>query len=183
MANNFCFKSDKMRNFTEKNFREVRAPFVCGIELTAKCNLKCIHCYAQNSRSHNDLTTSDVKNIIDTLISNNCIELYFTGGEVFTRNDFFEVFTYAKKKGVIITVLSNVTLLNEEHIDLFKKYPVALVSTTMYGYTEETYEKVTGVKGSFRKFMNGIELLHKNDIPFEIKYVGMRQNIQDAHNI
>ena len=69
--------------------------------------------------------------------------------------------TYAKSKGVIMVLLSNITLLSQKHIDLFKEYPVELISTTMYGYSEETYERVTGVKGSYSKFMNALDLIQK----------------------
>lgn len=183
MNNMFCFKANKMREFTDAKFKNIRAPFVAGIELTAKCNLRCVHCYAQNSRKHQDLTTAEVKKIVDTLVERNLVELFFTGGEVFTRDDFDEIYVYAKKKGLVVSVLSNITLLSEKHIELFKEYPVAVVSTTMYGYSKETYEAVTGIAGSFKKFVNAIDLLQKNGIPFEIKYVGMKQNIQDVHKI
>lgn len=183
MSNNFCFNSNKMRKFTSERFNGIRAPFVAGIELTAKCNLKCVHCYAQNDRKHVDVTTSEIKNLIDILVERNCIEIYFTGGEVFTRSDFEDIYIYAKRKGLVVTVLSNITMLTPKHIELFIEYPVALVSTTMYGYSEETYERVTGIKGSYRKFINAVEMLRENNIPFEIKYVGMKQNIQDVHKV
>ena len=93
------------------------------------------------------------------------------------------MFVYAKKKGVLVSLLSNITLLNQRHIDLFKEYPVEVISTSMYGYSEESYEKVTGVKGSFRKFMNALELLQKNDIKYELKFVAMEQNIDDLYKV
>ena len=58
-----------------------------------------------------------------------------------------------------------------------------VISTSMYGYSEESYEKVTGVKGSFRKFMNALEMLQKNDIKYELKFVAMEQNIDDLYKV
>lgn len=172
-----------MREFTSDKFKGIRAPFIAGIELTAKCNLKCVHCYAQNSRTHTDLTTEEIKEIIDILVERDMVEIFFTGGEVFTRSDFEEIYIYAKMKGLVVSVLSNITMLNQKHIELFKEYPVSVVSTSMYGYSEKTYEDVTRIKGSFKNFINGINLLYENNIPFEIKYIGLRQNILDAHKI
>lgn len=180
MAENFCMHSKKINEFVNENFNSIRAPFSAGIELTAKCNLNCIHCYAKPNRKHNDMTTDEFKFIFDTLIEHGLIEAYFTGGEIFTRSDFEEIYVYAKKKGVLIALLTNITLLNEHLIELFKEYPVETISTTMYGYTEETYEKVTGVKGSYKMFMNALELLQKNNIPFELKYVAMKQNFNEV---
>ena len=104
----------------------------------------------------------------DILVDCGLLELFFTGGEVFTRSDFEELYVYAKKKGLIVSVLSNISLLNEKHIKLFKKYPVAQISTTMYGVSEKTYRRVTGIKGGYEKFRHGLFLLKENNIPFEL---------------
>lgn len=183
MSANFCFNSETMRDFTRKKFNGIQAPFIAGIELTAKCNLRCVHCYTQNAREHMDMSNLEIKNLIDILVERNCLEVYFTGGEVFTRSDFDDIYIYAKKKGLIVTVLSNITMLTQKHIDLFIEYPVALISTTMYGYFEDTYERVTRIKGSYKQFRKAIEMLQKNSIPFEIKYVGMKQNIKDVFKV
>ena len=74
-------------------------------------------------------------------------------------------------------------MLNERHIELFKEYPVEIISTTMYGYTEEAYERVTGVKGSYKKFMNALDLLERSGIKYELKYVAMEQNYDDVYKM
>lgn len=182
MAEKFCMQSQKINEFVNKNFGTIRAPFSAGIELTAKCNLNCVHCYAKPDRKHTDMTTDEFKAIFDTLIEHGLIEAYFTGGEIFTRSDFEEMYVYAKKKGVLLSLLTNITLLNDNHIKLFKEYPVETISTSMYGYTEKTYENVTGVKGSYKLFMNALELLQKNNIPFELKYIAMKQNFDEVNS-
>lgn len=183
MSNNFCLHSKVMRDFVAEHFEGIRAPFTAGIELTAKCNFTCVHCYCRPERGHDDLTTEEIKHIIDTLVERGLLELFFTGGEVFTRKDFADIYIYAKKKGLMVSVLSNISLLTEEHIALFKQYPVTQISTTMYGASEETYRRVTGVSGGYEKFMHSLQMLKENNIPFELKFIAMRQNIQDLYNI
>lgn len=183
MADRYCMHNQLMNDFIDENFEGIRAPFTAGFELTAKCNLNCVHCYAKPDRNHQDFTLDEFKAIFDTLVDRGLLDCYFTGGEIFTRPDFEEMFVYAKKKGVLVSLLSNITLLNQRHINLFKEYPVEVISTSMYGYSEESYEKVTGVKGSFRKFMNALELLQKNDIKYELKFVAMEQNIDDLYKV
>lgn len=183
MAESFCIHSQRINDFIDENFGDIYAPFSAGFELTAKCNLNCIHCYASCDRGHQDFSTDEFKNIFDQLIQRGMLETYFTGGEIFTRPDFEELYTYAKKQGVILVLLSNITLLNQRHIDLFKEYPLELMSTTMYGYSEETYERITGVKGSFKKFMDALELLRKNNIRYELKFVTMKQNMEDLYRV
>ena len=183
MSDRYCVHNQLMNDFIDENFEGIRAPFTAGFELTAKCNLNCVHCYAKPDRNHQDFSTEDFKNIFDTLVDRGLLDCYFTGGEIFTRPDFEELYVYAKKKGVLISLLSNITLLSQKHIDLFKEYPVEVISTSMYGYSEESYEKVTGVKGSYKKFMNALELLQKNDIKYELKFVAMEQNIDDLYKV
>lgn len=183
MAYNFCLHSKVMRDFVQEHFADIRAPFTAGIELTAKCNFTCVHCYCRPERGHDDLTTEEVKKYIDILVDRGLLELFFTGGEVFTRKDFDEIYIYAKKKGLLVSVLSNISLLDQHHIDLFKQYPVSQISTTMYGASEETYQRVTGVKGGYEKFMNALYLLKENEIPFELKFIAMQQNIEDIYKV
>lgn len=183
MAESFCIHSQRINDFIDENFGDISAPFSAGFELTAKCNMNCIHCYASCDRGHRDFTTDEFKHVFDQLINHGMLEAYFTGGEIFTRPDFEELYKYAKQQGVILVLLSNITLLSQRHIDLFKEYPVELVSTTMYGYSEETYERVTGTKGSYKKFMNGLDLLQKNNIRYELKFVAMQQNMEDIYKV
>jgi len=183
MAENYCVHTRLINDFIDESFEGIRAPFTAGFELTAKCNLNCIHCYAKPDRFHADFTYEEFKEIFDTLIDRGLLDIYFTGGEVFTRSDFSKIYKYAKNKGVLISLLSNITLLKQKHVDLFLEYPVEVISTTMYGYSEESYEKVTGVKGSYRDFMRGLDLLQKNEIKYELKFVAMQQNIEDLYKV
>lgn len=183
MADRLCMHTQLMNDFIDENFEGIRAPFTAGFELTAKCNLNCVHCYAKPDRNHKDMTTEEFKQIFDVLVDRGLLDCYFTGGEIFTRPDFEELFVHAKKKGVLVSLLSNITLLSQRHIDLFNEYPVEVISTSMYGYSEETYEKVTGVKGSYRQFMNALERLQKSGIKYELKFVAMEQNIDDLYKV
>lgn len=183
MAENYCMHSQKINDFIDETFDGIRAPFTAGFELTCKCNLNCVHCYAKPGRGHQDMTTEEFKTIFDTLVDRGLLDAYFTGGEIFVRPDFDEIYMYAKKRGVLLSLLSNITLLDKHHIEMFKEYPVEVISTTMYGYTEEAYERVTGVKGSYKQFMSALELLQKAEIPFELKYVAMEQNYDDVYKM
>lgn len=183
MADQYCIHNQLMNDFIDENFDGIRAPFTAGFELTCKCNLNCVHCYAKPGRGHKDMSLHEFKEIFNILVERGLLDCYFTGGEIFLRPDFEELFVHAKKSGVLISLLSNITLLSQKHIDLFKEYPVEVISTSMYGYNEESYENVTGVKGSFKKFMDALELLQKNDIKYELKFVAMEQNIEDLYKV
>lgn len=181
-----CLTSNtKWPEFIEQNFSGVREPFSAGIELLPDCNFKCIHCYAESDRkkSKRVMTTSEILQVIDILEKHNCIDLFFTGGEALLHKDFCDIYRYAKKKGIMVSVLTNASLISEKHINLWLEYPPELVSVTMYGADEATYNAVTQNPYGYSMFVNGVKLLKDNGIPFEIKCIGMRQNYNDIHQI
>ena len=110
-----------------------RHPHVGGIELTPYCNLRCVHCYLQDQEKSTLLSTEEVELIIDKIFDAGVLFLYFTGGEIFTRPDFLDIYIYAKKKGFIVELLTNGTLINAEAIEVFNRYPPASISISVYG--------------------------------------------------
>lgn len=167
----------------EKYWRKKRHPYVGGIEITPYCNLNCVHCYLQDSIKEKLMTTSEIKIIIDKLYDVGVLFLYFTGGEIFTRKDFLEIYVYAKQKGFIIELLTNGTLITPEIVKVFDKYPPASVNISVYGKDEATYEKVTGHLGMFERVINSIRLLRKHGIHIEVKYIGMKENQEDYDGV
>lgn len=147
--------------------------YFTSIELTQNCNFKCKHCYCSDKESKN-LSLQDWMNIIDKLHSTGCLFLNFTGGEIFTYKYFKEVYIYAKNKGFIIDLLTNVSILDHELIELFKKLPPNNIAITIYGTNEEEYFKFTGSRGNFDKVIKALELLQLNNIHFVLRTVATK---------
>lgn len=172
-----------IESYEEKYWRQKRHPYVGGIELTPYCNLDCVHCYLQDSVKGKIMTTSEIKVIIEKLYDAGVLFLYFTGGEIFTREDFLEIYIYAKKKGFIIELLTNGTLITPEIVKVFDMYPPASVNISVYGKNEATYKKVTGHQGMFEQVMDAICLLRNHGIHLEVKYIGMKENLEDYDGV
>ena len=98
-----------------------RIPLDATLELTYRCNNKCVHCYCNLPENdehamQDELTTEEIKKLLDDLASMGSIWLLITGGEPLLRPDFEEIYLHAKKKGFLITLFSNGTLINENII-------------------------------------------------------------------
>ena len=182
-AENENFNLGAIGDIQERKWNKVRHPFVGGIELTPYCNLKCVHCYLQDFEKSVLLSTVQIKKIIDKIYDAGVLFLYFTGGEIFTRKDFLDVYIYAKKKGFIIELLTNGSLIDDTAIGVFNKYPPASVSISMYGKDENSYKRVTGMDGIYEKVIHTFDMLAKNQIHFEIKYIGMKENEDDFFEV
>jgi len=158
------------------------------LEITARCNNNCRHCYinlpANDKKAQSkELTLAQIKNIIDQAVDLGALWCLITGGEPLLREDFSDIYLYLKKKGLLVSVFSNATLINAEHIEFFKKYPPRDIEVTVYGVTKETYEKVTGNPGSFDAFMEGLDLLFKNKVKVRLKAMALRSNVHELPKI
>jgi radical SAM protein with 4Fe4S-binding SPASM domain len=163
-----------------------RIPLDASIDLTYRCNNKCVHCYC-NLPEHDvtakssELTTEEVKKLLDGLASLGTLWLLLTGGEPLLREDFEEIYMYAKKKGFLITFFTNGTLIDDKTVELLSKYPPFVVEISLYGATKETYEKVTCVKGSYERCMTGIrKILHKG-IKLKLKVMALTINQHEIY--
>jgi radical SAM protein with 4Fe4S-binding SPASM domain len=160
-----------------------RIPIDGTIELTFRCNLKCAHCYVAYDPKGKEMTYKEICHILDEITDAGCLWLLITGGEPLVRSDFLDVYTYAKKKGLIITLFTNGTLVTPEIADYLKEWPPFSVEITLYGITKETYERVTGIPGSFEYCMKGIHLLLKRKIPPKLKTTVMTLNQHELWDI
>ncbi len=161
-----------------KDAAKKRIPIGGGIEPTFRCNLNCVHCYAtcESRGSRTELSFQEICRILDELAEEGCLWLLITGGEPLLRRDFLDIYTFAKKKGFIVTVFTNGTLINEEVVSCFKELRPFNIEITLYGATAETYEKVTRTSRSFERCMRGIDLLLEKKLPLRLKSIIMTVN-------
>ena len=98
-----------------------------------------------------------------------------TGGEIFLRKDFFEIYDHARQLGLIVTLLNGTTVTERIAERLAADVPYS-IEVTLYGRTRETYEKVTGVPGSHEKCYRGVELMLERGLTVKLKTIVMRTN-------
>ncbi len=157
-----------------------RTPINGSIELTDRCNLACVHCFigghGAQTNAEPELSTDELYAIIDQLVDRGCLWLLLTGGECFRRPDFIELYTHAKKRGLLLTVFTNGTLMTERIADHLSEYPPFAVEISFYGRSQETYERVTGVKGSYDKCLRAIALCLERNLPLKLKTTVMAHN-------
>lgn len=159
----------------------------CDFELTFKCGLHCRHCYTDCYNKpfyqKKELNTQDAKFILDKIHSTGIIWLCFTGGDPLERGDFLDIYSYAKRKGFIISIFTNGYSMTKKTAERLKDNPPFVIEITLNAVTEKLYEKISQVKGSFKKTMDGIELIFKKGLPLEIKTQITKDNLQEISGI
>ena len=154
----------------QRAFRQ-RAPLTALFEITPTCNLRCHFCYvALDPYKGPYLTTEQVYRILDKLHGAGVLMLTLTGGEIFSRRDFADIYRYAWQKGFLVTLFTNATMMNERIAELLREMPPECVDVTIYGADAEHYEATTGIKGSFARFERGIALLRGADVRLTMKH-------------
>jgi radical SAM protein with 4Fe4S-binding SPASM domain len=179
--------SDFSKRLYDK-INDQRLPINGSIEVTARCNLHCAHCYinlpaGDRQAKERELSTKDLYRIIDQIVDEGCLWLLLTGGEPFIRPDFLDIYTYAKNKGLLITLFTNGTLITPRIADYLAEWSPFLIEITLYGHTEKTYEGVTRVTGSYIRCIQGIELLLERKLPLKLKSVIMTLNKDEIWGI
>ena len=166
----------ELTGLVHQHFLGKRAPLEVSIEVTRRCPLDCLHCYNNLPMSDHaaraaELTFEEHCRLLDELVDAGCLWLLYTGGEIFARKDFLKIYTEAKKRGFLITLFTNGTMINERIADYLAEYRPFAMEITLYGATRETYEALTQIPGSYDRCMRGIRLLLERGLPLKLKTV------------
>ncbi|MSR78115.1 MAG: radical SAM protein [Candidatus Omnitrophica bacterium] len=165
----------------EKQF--VKAQF----ELTYGCNLHCVHCYTDPLNKpellKKEIPLEKALQIIDKLQEEGILWLCFTGGEIFMRRDFLTIYDYAWNKGFLITLFTNGTLITEKIVEHLAAKPPFSIEISFHGATPDTFDKITKVKGSYEKCVEGIKMLLARSLPVRLKTGAMTLNYGELDQI
>ncbi len=157
-----------------------RFPLSGQWELTCRCNLACVMCYTDPfntaERIRQELAYEEIVRIMDEVHEAGCVELCFTGGEPLARSDFLDIYTHAKRKGFLLTVFTNGTLLTKTIADHWVEYPPSMIEISLHGLTKGTFESITQGRRSYEHCMLGIRLLLERNLPLTLKTTGLTLN-------
>lgn len=165
-----------------------RIPLSFDLEVTARCNNNCRHCYINlppddKAALHDELTLEEISHLADQAVSLGSLWCLITGGEPLLREDFFDLYRVLKKKGLLVSVFTNACLVTDEHIKLFRSYPPRDIEVTVYGATGETYERVTRSSESYAAFRRGLTLLLEGGVKVDLKTMALRSNMHELQVI
>lgn len=163
---------------------ESRSPVTGAIEVTHRCNLTCSHCYnnlpvSDRGARERELSLEEHRRIIDEIADAGNLWLLYTGGEIFARADFLDIFLHAKKRGLLPTLFTNGTTITDRIADTLAEYRPFSTEVTLYGHTQEVYERLTRVPGSHARCRRGIERLLERGLDVKLKTVAISSNCHE----
>ena len=162
-----------------------RVPLFFDLEITARCNNDCRHCYinlpaGDAEARRKELSLAEIGDLAEQATALGALWCLITGGEPLLRPDFAEIYLALRRKGLLVSVFTNACLVTREHVALFRKSPPRdAIEVTVYGATEETYERVTRRPGSYAAFRRGLDLLLQSGIKVRLKAMALRSNVHE----
>jgi len=188
MSEAFVSSLDIQDFFLWDKMKARRALFSFDLEITARCNNNCRHCYinlpaGDQGAKARELSVAEIGRIADEATKLGAMWCLITGGEPLLRPDFPDIYLLLKRQGLLVSVFTNATLITDEHVALFKRYPPRDIEVSVYGVTRETYEAVTRRPGSFAAFTRGLDRLLDAGVRVRLKAMALRSNLHEMPQI
>lgn len=154
--------------------------FIClGFEVTRRCNLKCLHCCESEQMPDNSL--EKIKFMVDKLSSSGLKKICITGGEPLLRKDLVEILKHMYSKKIYVTLSTNGLILDKRRLLELKPF-IDNIRFSLHG-NEKTHDKITGLKGSFKKVIEGVKIAGNLGIPVSIVMPVIFQNFLEMSSV
>ncbi|MBM3214328.1 radical SAM protein [Candidatus Poribacteria bacterium] len=147
---------------------------------TQRCNLRCIHCYA-NSRNQEypgELTTDEAMRFMDDLAAYKVPTVLFSGGEPLMRPDLFEIAEHARGVGLRAVLSTNGTLIDDETADRIRDAGFTYAGISLDGIGA-VHDRIRGVKGAFEDTLEGLRRVRDRGVRVGLRFTVHAKNVQE----
>lgn len=164
------------QEFLEEYFRDNPQLTNLHIEITSKCNERCVHCYIPHDNKISHIDSDLFYDILRQCKEMRLLHLTLSGGEPMMHRHFCDFLRKCKEYDFSVNILSNLTLLNDEIVTEMKTNCLLGVQVSLYSMDPNIHDEITKTKGSFERTKSAIMKLIENDIPLQISCPIMKQN-------
>lgn len=169
--------SELMREMGAKALK-LGIPLSVQLDLTYRCNERCVHCYLDHD-DHGEMTTAEIKGLLDQLAEAGVFFLILSGGEIFLRKDLFEIVAYARKLSFSVKLKTNAVMIRKARAERIATLGVESVQISVYSHRAEIHDAITKLPGSFRRTIEGARLLKASGVRVSFANVLMKHNADD----
>jgi AdoMet-dependent heme synthase len=166
-----------MQEMSSKALR-LNIPLGVQLDLTYRCNERCVHCYLDHD-DHGEMTTAEIKRLLDEMAEAGVFVLTLSGGEIFLRKDFFELLEHARQLMFCVKLKTNAVLIREAEAQRLRDLGVESIQISIYSHRPEVHDAITLIPGSLKRSLDAIRFLKTQGIKVIIANVLMIQNMED----
>jgi len=158
-------------------------PLTVQLDLTYRCNERCVHCYLDHD-DHGEMTTAEYKKLLDELAEAGVFFITMSGGEILLRKDFFEILEYARLKHMFsVKLKTNGVLIREREAARLRELAVESVQISVYSHRPEVHDAITLLPGSLARSIEAAKFLKSQGLQVILADVLMRQNHLDYSGV
>lgn len=168
---------DLMQDVTSKAFR-LNVPLNVQLDLTYRCNERCVHCYLDH-HDHGEMTTTEIKHLLQDMADAGVFILTLSGGEIFVRKDIFEIIEHARRLMFCVRLKTNATLLGEQEATRLRDLAIESIQVSIYSHRADVHDAVTLLPGSLERSLKAIRFLKAHGLKVIIANVLMTHNAGD----
>ena len=158
--------------------QKLNIPLSVQLDLTYRCNERCVHCYLDHD-DHGEMTTAEIKHLLDEMAEAGVFILTLSGGEIFLRKDFFDLLEHARRLMFCVKLKTNAVLIREREAARLRDLNVESVQISIYSHRAEVHDAITLIPGSLKRSVDAIRFLKSQGLKVIIANVLMTQNMQD----
>jgi radical SAM protein with 4Fe4S-binding SPASM domain len=158
-------------------------PLSVQLDLTYRCNERCVHCYLDHE-DHGEMTTAEIKHLLDEMADAGVFILTLSGGEIFLRKDFFEILEYARlERQFCVKLKTNAIMIQERQAARIRDIGVESIQISIYSHRPEVHDAITLVPGSLQRSLDAARFLKSQGLRVIFANVPMVQNLQDYQGV
>ena len=157
-------------------------PISVQLDLTYRCNERCVHCYLDHD-DHGEMTTAEIKHLLDEMAEAGVFMLTLSGGEIFLRKDFFEILEHARRLTFCIKLKTNAIMIGKHEAARIRDLGVESIQISIYSHRPEVHDAITLVPGSLKRSLDAIRFLKSQGLKVIIANVLMVQNMEDYEGV
>lgn len=174
--------SGLLQQMTEKALAG-NIPLSVQLDLTYRCNERCVHCYLDHE-DHGEMTTAEIKHLLDEMADAGVFILTLSGGEIFLRKDFFEILEYARlERQFCVKLKTNAIMIHERQAARIREIGVESIQISIYSHRPEVHDAITLVPGSLQRSLDAARFLKSQGLRVIFANVLMVQNLQDYQGV
>lgn len=182
-------RSGSLVEYLHRKADRLETPFSATFELTPICNMSCNMCYVRRtseeikSTGRRLRTVEEWLSLAEQMKEQGTLLLLLTGGEPFTYPGFRELYTALRKMGFVISINTNATLIDKETVEWIAENPPHKMNITLYGASDDTYERLCHNPTGYSKAKMAIEMLQDRGINLKLNCSVTPDNVKDLERI
>jgi AdoMet-dependent heme synthase len=161
---------------------DLGVPIAVHMDLTYRCNERCVHCYLDHD-DRGEMTTAEIKGILDQLAEAGVFFLTLSGGEPLMRKDFFAIISHARSLLFNVKVKTNGLMIGEDEARRLQELGVENLQISVYSHRPDVHDAITKVKGSLERTKTAIRFLRAQGLKLTIANVMMTGNLGDQAGV